>query len=93
VEKQHIIVLFETDFIANNKWIGQAMMFQAEHAHLWANKQYGSRKHKLAIHQCLNKNLFYDLVHDTWQPVALCSNYAKSCYDQITLLSTVLCLS
>jgi len=36
VEKLHIIPLFKVDFNANNKWIGQAVMYQVEHAHLLA---------------------------------------------------------
>jgi len=62
MERLQIILLFEADFNANNKWIGQAIMFQAEDAHLLAEEQFGSRKYKSAIHQCLNKQLFYDLV-------------------------------
>jgi len=37
-------------------------MYEAEQEHLLADKQFGSRKFKAAIHQCLNKHLFYDLV-------------------------------
>jgi len=85
-------LLFEADFNANNKWIGHAAMFQAKQANMLAKEQYGSIKHKLAIHQCLNKNLFYDLVWFKRQPAALCSNNAQSCYDRITLLATTLCL-
>jgi len=77
---------------ANNKWIGWAIMFQAEDSHLLAEEQFGSQKYKLAIHQCLNKQLFYDLVWFLRQPVVLCSNDAKSCYDCITLLAAALCL-
>jgi len=62
VEKLCIILLFEADFNANNKWLGCAIMFQAEKENLLANAQFGSQKFKLAIHQCLNKHLFYDLV-------------------------------
>ena len=81
VEKLWIILLFEADFNANNKWIGRAIMYQAEQANLLAEEQFGSHKFKSAIHQCLNKQLFYDLVQFRRQPVALCSNDAKSCYD------------
>jgi len=62
VEKLHIILLFEADFNANNKWLGCAIMFQAEKENLLADEQFGSQKSKSAIHQCLNKHLFYDLV-------------------------------
>jgi len=55
VEKLRIILLFETDFNFNNKWLGRAIMFNVELAGLLANKQYGSWKQKSAIVQCLNK--------------------------------------
>jgi len=92
MEKLCIILLFKADFKANNKWIGRAVMFQAESKHLLADEQFGSHKFKLVIHQCLNKHLFYDLVHFRRQPTALCSNDAKTCYNHITLLAATLCL-
>jgi len=92
VEKLRIILLFEADFNANNKWIGRAVMYQAEQNKLLAEEQYGSRKFKSAIHQCLNKCLLYDLICFKRQLTALCSNDAKSCYDRITLLAAALCL-
>ena len=92
VEKLRIILLFEADFNANNKWIGRAVMYQAEQENLMAAEQFGSRKFKSAIFQCLNKQLFYDLTRFRRAAAALCSNDAKSCYDRITLLAAVLCL-
>jgi len=62
VEKLQIILLFEADFNANNKWIGRAVMYQVEQAHILAEEQYRSRKFKSAIHQCLNKCLLYDVI-------------------------------
>jgi len=61
VEKLRIILLFEADFNANNKWMGRAVMYQAENAKALADEQFGSRKFKSAIFQCLNKQLLYDL--------------------------------
>ncbi len=92
VEKLRIILLFEADFNANNKWLGRAIMYQAEKKNQLAEEQYGSRKFKSAIAQCLNKNLLYDLIRFRRTAAALCSNDAKSCYDRITLLAAVLCL-
>jgi len=57
-----------------------------------AEEQYGSRKFKSAIHQCLNKCLLYDVICFKCQPAALCSNDTKSCYDRITLLAAALSL-
>ncbi len=92
VEKLRIILLFEADFNANNKWIRCAVMFNAKTMDLLADKQYGSRRHKAAVLQCLNKGLFYDLLWQLKKPAVLCSNDAKSCYDWITLLAAALCL-
>jgi len=61
-EKLCIILLFKASFNANNKWIGRAVMFHAKQNKILADEQYGSCKFKFAIHQCLNKQLFYDLV-------------------------------
>jgi len=90
IEKLRIILLFEANFNANNKWIGRAVMYQVEQAQILAEEQYGSRKLKSAIHQCLNKCLLYDVIRFQRQPVALCSNDAKSCYNRITLLTAAL---
>jgi len=92
VEKLRIILLFEADFNANNKWIGQAVMMKAESLNLLADKQYGSRCNKATILQCLNKGLFYDILWQWRKPATLCSNDAKSCYDQITLLAAAMSL-
>jgi len=90
VEKLRIIMLFEADFNHNNKWLGQAMMRTAEQHNLLAPEQYGSRKHKAAGTQCLNKCFFYDLHRFSRTPAALCSNDAKSCYDWIILMIAAL---
>jgi len=88
----HIIVLFEADFNYNNKHIGWAVMVSMEKAGLLAQEQYGSRRNKLANLQCLNKCLLYDLIRFRCQPLALCSNNAKSCYNRIVLTVVALCL-
>jgi len=92
VEKLLIIMLFEADFNNNNKWLGQAAMKLAEEHNLLAPEQYRSRQNKVAITQCLNKQLFYDYHQFTWQPAALCANDAKSCYDRIVLIIAALSL-
>jgi len=81
-DKLQIIHLFKVDFNFTNKWLGQAIMAQAERQQLMANEQYGSHKGHLVI-QCLNKRLWYDYIRGTWIPAALCSNDAKSCYNCI----------
>jgi len=92
ITKLYIIVLFEANFNNNNKWLGRAVMKSVESHGLMAIKQYGSRKSKAAGSQCLNKWLFFDLFWFLRRPVVLCSNDAKSCYNQIVLIITALCL-
>ena len=72
-----------SEFNINNKKLGRNMMQHAEHHKLVAPKQYGGRKHHQSIIAALNKQLTMDLLHMRRQPGALCSNNAKSCYDQI----------
>jgi len=86
VDKLHIIHLFEADFNANNKWLGQVIMTL-----LLAEEQHGSCKQQSAIVQCLYKFFWYDLIFSTRILVALCLNDIKSCYDQIILLIAALC--
>jgi len=93
VAKLQIIHLFKGDFKYNNKGLlGHTSIKQAEMHELLVHKQYGSRKAKAAITQCLNKCLWYDHVHFQQEPAALCSNDAKSCYDCIVLLAAALWL-
>jgi len=79
-------------FQCHNKWISHAVMYKVEQEHLLAEEPSGSCKYKSAIYQCLNNQLFYDLICFKQQPAALCSNDTKSCYNRITLLATTLCL-
>ena len=83
VTKLRTILLYEADFNHNNKLMGRAMMRYAEANHLLAPEQYGSRKSHSAVYQALNKVLTYDIARQSRQPIALCSNDAKSCYDRI----------
>jgi len=92
VEKLQIILLFKADFNANNKWLVWVVMINMETLDLLADKQYGSCQYKVAVLQCLNKGLFYNLIRQWRRLAALCSNDAKSCYDWITLLAVALCL-
>jgi len=92
IEKLYIILLFEGDFNNNNKWLSCMVMFHAKKLKLVAKEQYGSHKEKAATIQCLNKRLLYDYVWIQHTPKSICLNDAKSCYDQIILMVTALCL-
>jgi len=92
MEKLCIILLFEANFNSNNKWLGHAVMLNAEKLNILAPEQYGSCKQMSVIAQCLNKLLFYDIICFCCQTAALCLNDAKRCYDHIILLVAALCL-
>ena len=83
VEKLRTILLYEADFNAVNKILGRKMLANGEKCDSIAPEQYGSRKNKTAIIQCLNKKLTFDLWRQRKTPGALLSNDAKSCYDRI----------
>jgi len=92
VEKLWIILLFESNFNNNNKWLGRAAMFNVEKQNQMAPEQYSSCKEKSAVIQCLNKRLLYNYVWYSHIPLAVCSNDAKSCYNRIVLIIAVLSL-
>jgi len=85
-------MLFKADFNNNNKWLGWAIMRNAEKLDEVAPEQYGSCSQKAAGTQCLNKWLFYEYIRAMRILAALCSNDAKSCYNRIVLLIAVLAL-
>jgi hypothetical protein len=62
VDKLWAILLYEAGFDQNNKFLGRAMMRNAELKNILAKEQYGSRKKMSAIDQCLNKRLTFDLL-------------------------------
>jgi len=72
MEKLCIILLFEVDFNANNKWLGRAVWFQVENFYLLAMEQYGSQKIKSASFKAWTK-VFSTNTSDfvvSWQPSA-----------------------
>jgi hypothetical protein len=82
VDKLCPIVLF--DAVAHPfKHLGRCMKSLAETHKLDAPEQAGSRKFFQASMVALYKELTYDISRHLLQPMALCSNNAKSCYDQI----------
>ncbi len=58
-------------------------MLRAECMNALAPEQYGSRAGLAAIFQSLNMQLFLDVMQQRKIPAAICSNDAKSCYNQI----------
>ena len=83
VERLRTILLMEPSFNNNNKIIGRELLWHAEQQNLIAPEQYGSRKHRSASTQALNKKLVLDLFRQQRLTGAIGSNDAKSCYDRI----------
>jgi len=83
VDKLCIILLFEADFNQLNKHIGREMMHHTEQHGLVAREQYGSWHGCSSITQSLNKCLTFDQIRQLKQVAIVCSNDAKSCYNQI----------
>ena len=83
VDKLRAICLF--DLIANHsfKFLGKAMMSEAEKNNLLAKEQGGSRRGHRANYIGLEKRLSFDMSRQLRQPMALCSNDARACYDRI----------
>ena len=83
VERLRTIMLMEAAWNNNNKILGRQLMWYAEREDLLAPEQYGSRKHRSASTQALNKKLVFDLHRQQRLAGAIGSNDAKSCYDRI----------
>jgi hypothetical protein len=66
-------------------------MAHAERHGTLAVEQYGSHKNLSAILHAVNKVLSFDHIHQYKTPAVLCSNDAKSCYDQIIHSVASLC--
>ena len=56
------------------KFIGKLIMEIDEDEGTLAVEQYGSRKYKAAITQCLNKRLFMEIVRQRKCKASICSN-------------------
>jgi hypothetical protein len=85
------IIHVEADFNMANGFIGRKVMANAEKHNTLAPEQYGSRKHKSAQDQALNKRLMFDVTRQTKKPTVLVVNDAKSCYDRIVHVMVMLC--
>ena len=91
VEKLRAIALLDSLFNHNNKNLGRQLMANAEHHHLVAREQYGSRKKHECIDQSLNKILTTDYWRTMHYTGAICSTDLKSCYDRIVHSVATLC--
>lgn len=86
------IVLLDSQFNFGNKVMSRRISKAAEMKQCFAEEQFGSRKKHRAIEHVLNKKLTFDLIRVNKQPLALCANDLKSCYDRINHSFASLCL-
>jgi hypothetical protein len=92
IDNLHTIFLFEVDANYAFKHIGRQMMLNSEKHRSIAKEQYGSRKGHKAIDLALNKVLTNDILRQSKQTGAICSNDAKACYDLIGHAQASLCM-
>ena len=96
LEKLRTIVIVEADYNTNCKRLGKEIlkiMQEHEKDSDWnAQEQYGSKKEREAADVSLNTRLVDDAMQQTRTDGSICSNDAKSCYDQILHPILSLCL-
>ena len=92
VKKLRIIVLFHALFNMFNKRVAKIAVKEAEACGIIPHEAYGSRKGYRATDCGLNKVLTLDIARQRHEPVILCSNDAKSCYDRIIHPVANICL-
>ena len=80
------------DINENAKRIPKDAMVAADIYDLLTNEQYISRLYRAAIHLAATKCLIYDIHRQMKQPLAVCSNDARSCYDHIVHVIAFLAL-
>ena len=90
VEALRTIVLYESDFNHNNKWLGRSMMHKLVTKKRLAPEQYSIPGRK-AIDHALNRRLMFDLVRYQKTSLAMSSCDLKSNYDRIGHTPSVLC--
>ncbi len=89
--KLRTIVLFETDFNHNNKWLGKSMMQHTVAGKQLAKEQY-SIPGKKSIDHALNRRLLFDLIRYKKSSLAMTSCDLKSNYDRIAHVPALLAM-
>ena len=82
LDRLRTLVLFESDFNHNNKFLGREMMHQIIDKDHIAEEQY-SRSGRKCIDHVLNQRLYFDLVRYQKTSVAMAAVDLKSCYDRV----------
>ena len=82
LDRLRTLVLFESDFNHNNKFLGREMMHQMIDREFIANEQY-SRPGRKCIDHVVNRKLYFDIVRYQKTSAAMAAVDLKSCYDRV----------
>ena len=82
LDRLRTLVLFESDFNHNNKFLGREMMHQIIDKEHIAKEQY-SRPGRKCIDHVVNRRLYFDLVRYQKVGAAMAAVDLKSCYDRV----------
>ena len=92
IDKLRTIILYESDFNHNNKWLGKSMISHAIKFGKIAPEQYSIPGRK-AIDHALNRRLVFDSVRYQKSSLALTSCDLKSCYDRIVHVPAMMAMN
>ena len=82
LDKLRTLVLFESDFNHNNKFLGRQMMHHLGDRKFLAKEQY-STPGKKCIDHVVNRKLYFDLIRYQKSSAAMAGVDLKSCYDRV----------
>ena len=83
IDKLRTLVLFESDFNHNNKFLGRSMMHHMVDEGLIAQEQY-SAPGKKCIDHVINRHLYFDNIRYKKCSAAMSAVDLKSCYDRVS---------
>ena len=83
VDKLRTLVLFESDFNHNNKFLGRSMMHHMIDNNLIADEQYSAPGRK-CINHVINRHLYFDNLRYQKTSGAMAAVDLKSCYDRVS---------
>ena len=83
VDKLRTLVLFESDFNHNNKFLGRSTMHHMIDNNLLAEEQYSAPGRKCIDH-VINRHLFFDNLRYQKTSGAMAAVDLKSCYDRVS---------
>ena len=83
IDKLRTLVLFESDFNHNYKFLGRSMMHHMNDTEAIAKEQY-STPGKKCIDHVINRQLYFDLIRYKKNCAAMSGVDLKSCYNRVS---------